>query len=108
MQVTFTANTAPLLIQQMVDFLKDFRPAPNAEETHATAATTVQDPASAPSNAPASATLDDVRARFSRLISAGRAENAKAILAELGATKLSDLAPVKYLNAIQSADALLR
>lgn len=106
MQVTFSAQTLPLLVEQMVAFLGDVR-GTSAPTAPAKDAGTAAPPPTA-NGTPVGPTVDDVRAKFSAMIQAGQAERAKKILRDLGASNLSTLSPDKYAQALQLADDSLQ
>jgi len=58
--------------------------------------------------APAAPTLslEDVRAKLAEISRAGKAAEVKALMAELGAAKLSDIPPTQYQQLLEKASAL--
>ena len=70
-------------------------------------APTPAEPILAPA-APAAPTLslEDVRAKLAEISRAGKAAEVKALMAELGAAKLSDIPPTQYQQLLEKASAL--
>ena len=103
MRITFEAQSVEGVTKQMVDFLANIRTEPaqttqTAKPAQGATAEQIKKPAF---------TVEDVRERFSRLIQAGKADQAKQILASLGVQKLGELPEEKYAQALESANALL-
>lgn len=78
-------------------------PAPAPAPEPAPAPAPVEPPA-----APAAPTLslEDVRAKLAEISRAGKAAEVKALMAELGAAKLSDIPPTQYQQLLEKASAL--
>ena len=111
MQVTFGGTDLSSIVKQMIGFLA---------EVHGTTVP-VQPPAAAGASAPPSApaagkdhpaatdsatettTLEQVRTAFTALVQAGKSERGKAILAEFGVQRLSDLKPAQHADALKKA-----
>lgn len=98
--------------------VKDAEPAdvpanPDAEVPAPAPAPVEPEPAPAPAPveplaAPAAPTLslEDVRAKLAEISRAGKAAEVKALMAELGAAKLSDIPPTQYQQLLEKASAL--
>lgn len=104
MRIMFEAGSIEEVAKQMIDFLANVHAEPTGHAQPARSAAAATEP---PRPAGAPCTIDDVRERFARLIQAGHAEQAKEILADLGAQRLGELPEEKYAQAIERADALL-
>lgn len=51
-------------------------------------------------------TLADVRAKLAALSKSGKADQVKALIAQFGVTKLTDVAAERYTEVLQAAEAL--
>lgn len=82
-------------------------PAPAPAPVEPEPAPTPAEPILAPA-APAAPTLslEDVRAKLAEISRAGKAAEVKALMAELGAAKLSDIPPTQYQQLLEKASAL--
>lgn len=82
-------------------------PASPSDEGNATpAATSTASPSASAASSTASVKLEDVRALLADLSQAGKGAQVKALIAETGATKLTEVPAEKYAELLEKAKAL--
>jgi len=80
--------------------------APADEGNDTPAATSTASPAASPASSKTSVKLEDVRALLADLSQAGKGAQVKALIAETGATKLTEVPAEKYAELLEKAKAL--
>lgn len=107
--ITITPETPQqisIIAQAMSALLSDVTPAPMPMPMPAPVPKAKTKPAPAPAAAALEVTLEQVRAKLSDLSKQSKSAEAKAMLAEYGVTKLTDVPAEKYAELLAKAETL--